>query len=146
MTVKKAVIAASILLALMLPASGTIRVFAVGKTSQTTSQCSIPFFFFFPPWYEYLTLEPDNLGQCSVKNFSLSDIWKVVLAIVDMLLRLAGFVAVISIIIAGAQYIFSGGNPEKAAAARWRLYNSLIGLAIVAVATAVVTFIGKQLT
>ena|SRR5579859_6515258 len=116
-----------------------------------------PFFFFFPPWWEYLNGTevivpgPGKVGatkdilQC-IPAFAFPDgFLGISLAILDMLLRLAGFVAIISIIIAGAMYIFSGGNPEKAASARWRLYNSLIGLAIVAVATAVVTFIGKQL-
>ncbi|HET6864209.1 MAG TPA: hypothetical protein VFH37_03370 [Candidatus Saccharimonadales bacterium] len=104
-------------------------------------------FLFLPPWWEYIKSgSTDALGQCA-PNFNFpTDIWLVGLAVLDMLLRLAGFVAVISIIIAGFQYQFTMGNPEKAAAARRRLYNSLIGLAIALIATAVVTFIGNELT
>lgn len=74
-----------------------------------------------------------------------ADIWLIGLAILDMLLRLAGFVAVISIIIAGVSYITATGEPDKAAAARRRLYNSLIGLAIALIATALVSFVGNSL-
>ncbi|MBX4197653.1 pilin [Candidatus Saccharibacteria bacterium] len=103
-------------------------------------------FLFLPPWWEYLKGgTTDALGQCA-PNFTFpGDIWSVGLAILDMLLRIAGFVAVISIIVAGFQHQFTMGDPQKAAAARRRIYNSLIGLAIALVATALVTFIGNQL-
>ncbi|HEX5447726.1 MAG TPA: hypothetical protein VFW90_00800 [Candidatus Saccharimonadales bacterium] len=108
-------------------------------------------FFFLPTWWKYLNTYYDPLGQCSPAftdangTFHLIYILFVGLAVIDMLLRLAGFVAVVSIIASGAQYIFANGNPEKAAGARRRLYNSLIGLGIALVATAVVSFIGKQI-
>lgn len=103
-------------------------------------------FFFLPPWWEYLNGAGDALGQCSPAFSFPGSILPVGLAVLDMLLRVAGFIAVISIMIAGTQYLFAGGNPEKAAGARSRLYNSLIGLAIALTATAFVTFIGHQLT
>jgi hypothetical protein len=103
-------------------------------------------FLFLPPWWEYLkggTI--DALGQCA-PNFTFpGDVWSVGLAILDMLLRIAGFAAVVSIIIAGFQHQFTMGDPQKAATARRRIYNSLIGLAIALIATALVTFIGNQL-
>jgi hypothetical protein len=116
-------------------------------------KCALPksSFFFIPPWWEYLNGRIDPLSACSptlsnaAGNFQLNNIWLVGLAVLDMLLRLAGFVAVVSIMIAGAQYVFSGGSPEKAASARKRIYNSLYGLVIALIATAVVTFVGKQL-
>ena len=61
-----------------------------------------------------------------------------------MLLYLAGIVAVISIIIAGISYITSQGNAEKAASARRRIVNSLIGVAAVVIASVVVRFIGDR--
>lgn len=102
-------------------------------------------FFFFPTWWEYLPTKIDSLSVCSPAFNPPGDIWLVGLAVLDMLLRVAGFVAVISIMVAGVSHIFSGGNPEKAAAARKRLYNSLIGLALVLIATGVVTFIGRTI-
>jgi hypothetical protein len=106
--------------------------------------CAKPFFFFIPPWWAYLETTDTPLG-CKINFDPPGDLWLVGLAVLDMLLRLAGFLAVISIIIAGVSHIFSGGNPEKAASARKRLYNSLIGLAIALIATAFVTFIGRRL-
>jgi len=102
-------------------------------------------FFFLPTWWEYLTTKIDALGECSPVFTFPGDILNVGLALLDMLLRVAGFAAVISIVIAGAQYILANGVTDKAAAARRRLYNSLIGLAIALTATALVTFVGNQL-
>jgi hypothetical protein len=110
--------------------------------------CAAHQFFFFPTWWEYLPdkrFTTDAVGQCLINFRFPGDILPVGLAILDILLRLAGFVAVVSIIIAGFQHLFTGGNPEKAASARRRLWNSLIGLGIVITATAAVTFIGNQI-
>lgn len=101
-------------------------------------------FFFLPSWWEFLPNQPTP-PACTV-NFSFpGDIWSVGLAILDMLLRLGGFLAVISIIIAGIQYITALGNPEKGASARKRLTNSLIGLGIILIASATVGFIGNKI-
>ncbi|MEX2006679.1 MAG: pilin [Candidatus Saccharimonadales bacterium] len=101
------------------------------------------FLGFLPHWWEYLKTEETKLG-CQINFTPPGDLWLVGLAILDMLLRLAGLAAVISIMVAGAQYIFAGGNPEKAASARKRIYNSLIGLAIALIATVVVVYIGRR--
>ncbi|MBI4034316.1 hypothetical protein HY380_00285 [Candidatus Saccharibacteria bacterium] len=73
------------------------------------------------------------------------DIWLIGLAIIDMLLRVAGFIAIISIIAAGVSYITAGGSVEKTASARKRIYNALIGLGIVFAASGFVAFIGNKL-
>lgn len=104
-------------------------------------------FFFLPPWWKYLPssqLSTDSLGGCSIAFHFPGDIWLVALAVIDMLLRIAGFVAVIMIIVAGFQFQFTMGAPDKAAAARKRIINAVIGLAIALVATVAVTFIGNQ--
>jgi hypothetical protein len=99
-------------------------------------------FFGFPHWWEYLQLN----GQCEVANFQVpGDIFAVGLAIVDMLLRLGGMVAVIMVIVSGAKYMTAQGNSEKAASARRSTINSLVGLAIVLVAVGVVSFIGNKI-
>lgn len=120
--------------------------------AKTGDTCTLPNhqFFFLPPWWEYLQPRIDELGHCAVSfnkagagGFQLSNVWAVGLAVLDMLLRLGGFVAVISIIIAGIQYITATGNPETGAAARKRLVSSLIGLAIILIATGIVAFLGN---
>lgn len=114
-----------------------------------TSSCSNSFFF-LPNWWEYLPKQPAP-PNCvvtlnnSAGNFDLTNIWAIGLAILDMLLRIGGFVAVISIVVAGIQYIMATGEPEKGANARKRLTNSLIGLAIVLIAAGAVSFIGKSI-
>lgn len=102
-------------------------------------------FFFLPNWWEFLSKQPSP-PDCSISLNFPTDIWTIGLAVLDMLLRVGGFVAVISIIIAGLQYIMSTGNPEKGSSARKRLTNSLIGLAIVLIASGVVAFLGNVLT
>lgn len=100
-------------------------------------------FFFLPTWWEYL---PEPKPPTCVINFNFpNDILPVGLAIIDMLLRVAGLIAIVSIIIAGISYITAAGAVEKTASARKRIYNSLIGLAIVAIASGVVAFIGNKL-
>jgi type IV secretory pathway VirB2 component (pilin) len=63
-----------------------------------------------------------------------------------MLIRLAGLVAVVMVIFAGVSYMTAQGNAEKAASARRRIYQSLIGLVIVFVAAGFVSFIGNKLS
>jgi hypothetical protein len=106
------------------------------------TSCSHPFFF-LPNWWKYLSTQPAP-PDCNITLTFPVDLWLIGLAVLDMLLRIAGFVAVISIIIAGAELILSEGSPDKATAARNRLINSLIGLAIAASAAAVVALIGTS--
>lgn len=102
-------------------------------------------FFGFPHWWKYLPGEKDPLGKCAPVFDFPSDTWAVALAILDMLLRLAGIAAVISIIIAGITYITAAGSTDKITSARKRIINSLLGLAVVLVAAATVSFIGNSL-
>jgi hypothetical protein len=102
-------------------------------------------FFGFPHWWKYLNVEKDSLGKCvPMFNFP-GDTWAVGLAILDMLLHLAGIAAVLSIIIAGISYITAAGSADKITAARKRIINSILGLAVALVAAAVVSFIGNRL-
>lgn len=102
-------------------------------------------FFGFPHWWKYLNAQSDPTGKCVPAFNSPSDTWAVGLAIIDMLLHLAGIVAVVSIIIAGVSYIMAAGATDKITSARKRIVNSLVGLAIVLVASALVSFIGNSL-
>ena len=104
-------------------------------------------FFGFPHWWEYIKSgEMDGFGHCTPKVKMPDGLWAIGFAVIDMLLYLAGIVAVISIIIASITYITSMGNTEKATSARKRIVNSLIGLAIVLTASLLVSFIGNKLS
>ena len=103
-------------------------------------------FFGFPVWWEYITTgEEDYIGKCTPKPDFPDGIWAIAFAIVDMLLYLAGIVAVVMIIVAGVSYITAAGNVEKTTSARRRIINSLIGLAIVLIASVFVAFVGNSI-
>ncbi len=103
-------------------------------------------FFGFPHWWRYIKQgEYDGLGHCVPKVHMPNGLWAIGFAVIDMLLYAAGLAAVISIIIAGLTYITAAGNAEKVTGARKRIVNSLIGLAIVLIASGIVGFIGNAL-
>jgi archaellum biogenesis protein FlaJ (TadC family) len=98
-------------------------------------------FFGFPTWYEYLPMNPST-NSPEIK--SLSDIWLIVAAIVDILLRLAALAAIALVIVGSVQYITSQGEPAKTTKARTTIISALVGLVIAVLAVAVVTFLAGQ--
>lgn len=109
------------------------------------NHCGGNTFFGFPRWWKYLETRHDQVENCEVIFVFPGDIWAIVFAVIDMLLYLAGIVAVVMIIVAGVNYIMSSGDVQKAAEARKRIINSLLGLAVVLIAAATVSFIGNSL-
>lgn len=98
-----------------------------------------------PSWYKYLGGGKDSTGQCAVQFDFPEDISAILLAVVEILLRVGTFAAIGFIIYGGVLYMTSQGEPDKAAAAQRTLLNAVIGLIITIIATAVVAFIGGQL-
>lgn len=99
--------------------------------------CTKPNFLGFPTWYEYLKLNTD----CNPMLGSIADIWLIVAAVIEILLRLAALIAIVMIIYGGIEFITSQGEPEKSNKARGTVINALVGLVIAVVAATVVTFI-----
>jgi type IV secretion system pilin len=120
--------------------------FATAQSCPLTSAGSK--IFGFPTWYEYLNGQVNSSGQCTTNPSltSLSDIWLIVAAIIEILLRVAALVAVIMVIYGGISMITSEGDPEKTKGARQTIINGLIGLAIAVMAAAIVTFIAGSIT
>lgn len=119
--------------------TGTIRTTAPGACPnvQTT-------FFGLPTWYKYLEVG-DN---CAVKldfKANPNQIWLIALAIADILLWIAGFVAVLFVILGGYKYITSQFDPEGTKNARDTILNALIGLAVAVIAAALVNFVGRTI-
>jgi hypothetical protein len=106
-------------------------------------------FFGLPAWYEYLQLDP---ATCEVINFELlgtgtnSGLILIALAIVEMMLRIAGVVAVAFVIWGGFTFITSQAEPDKLAQAKHTITNALIGLVIALLATSIVIFVGNRLS
>lgn len=129
---------------LSLLATPAIQTFAATCSAKANS------FFGFPTWYRYLKLQEVTLGDgsksCQIVDFQVpGDITLVILAVLDILLRLAGIVAVGFIIYGAIQYITSQGEPDGIKKAQNTIFNALIGLVIAITATAAVAFIGNSL-
>lgn len=104
------------------------------------------------PWYQYLNLRP--FPDCSVyfvngnglvSSSNWAELWLIAIALLDDLLKVAGVVALAFVIYGGFRYVTSQGNPEHTKNALSTIIDALIGLAIAAVATAVVDFLGTKL-
>lgn len=113
-------------------------------------------FFTFPTWYKYLqSADPPYITYSSASKACELNIpgafdWNVFtligLGVLDILIRLAGLVAVGFVIYGGILYVTSRGEPDKAKKAMGTILNALIGLAIAVVAAAFVSFIGGRLS
>lgn len=123
--------------------------------SAASAACSKNGFFGFPHWYKYLDVQQIDINgtkTCQVVNFHLlsdgkapSDLPLVILAILDIMLRIAGLVAVGFVIYGAIQYITSQGEPDGIKKAQNTIVNALIGMVIAITATAAVAFIGNTL-
>lgn len=65
--------------------------------------------------------------------------------IASILSVVAGVAAVIVLIVGGLRYITSGGDAQKAASAKQSIVGALIGLVVIVLAQAVVTFVVRRL-
>lgn len=114
------------------------------------AKCPMPNFFGLPPWYKYLDYGwIKETKSCGIKNFDLlgknSDIPLILLAVVDILLRVGGLVAVAFVIYGGIKYIISQGEPDQMGNAKKTIIDALFGLAVAVVGVALVNFIGRAL-
>lgn len=110
--------------------------------------CKPKGFQFIPTWYQYIEGVTEN-GKCvvSISSFKFpDDIDKVLLAFVDIILRVGAIIAVGFVIYGGYRYMVSQGEPDKTADARKTILNALIGLIIASLATVIVNLIAVQIT
>ncbi len=91
------------------------------------------------------SLYPDSVGLPGNRSTDIKELVRNV--IVDLLLPIAGIIAVLFIIIGGYQYITSGGNEEQAESGKKTLQNAVIGLIIIilsyVIINVVITSIGR---
>jgi hypothetical protein len=117
-------------------------------------------FFGLPVWYEYLkayerTDAPDGCSFDFNRNdktksttndvASASALVLVGLAIVDILLRVIGIVAVAFIMVGGFRYVIGQGEPDQIKSAQNTVINALIGLVIALISSGAVAFVGTRL-
>jgi hypothetical protein len=104
-------------------------------------------FLSFPTWDRGLKCEEnkDAPDPTSTRHVKVDDIptfvWTVVLNILDILLRLAGILAVVMLIMNGYQYLTSAGVPDKISKAKTGLLHAIVGLAIALMASTIIYFI-----
>jgi len=109
-------------------------------------------FLGFPHWYQYLTgiaTSPDGSTTgivCTPQVTGLSDIWLIVAAAIEILLRVAAIAAVFMVIYGGVKYITSQGEPEATTKARGTIINALVGLLLTVLASVFVAFIARSIS
>jgi amino acid transporter len=105
----------------------------------------------FPKWYKYLnphweTPSGARVPECVLRGGGFPDaIPGIALAIFEILLRVAGLVAIIFIVYGGFQYLTSTGEPDKAKNARTTITNAVIGMLITMFATVIVNVVGRNI-
>ncbi|HKR82326.1 MAG TPA: hypothetical protein VJR27_05020 [Candidatus Saccharimonadales bacterium] len=112
---------------------------------QFAAACAGGDFLGFPKWYKYLDSQQvtNTLGNkaCAPKITSLSDIWLILAAVIEMLLRIGALFAIAYVIYGSVQFITSQGDPSKTQNARNTIFNALIGLVISIAAATIVSYI-----
>ena len=109
-------------------------------------------FLEFPTWYEYLEIGQKGNDPCAIVGptesngeFSLQKaLPRIILAIIEILLRVAGILAVGYVIFGGFKYMTSQGEPDATKQAQKAVINALIGLTITILATTIVGFVGGK--
>lgn len=121
----------------------TNQIHLLANTPPTCSSTSS--FFSFPTWYEYLQCTTTTNGNQIPTIGGISDIWLIVLAIINIMLTAAALIAVFFIIYGGIKYITSQANPEQTNKARNVVLSAVVGLVICIVADVVVSFIAGSI-
>jgi len=98
------------------------------------------------PWYYGLTKDNDN--ECVIdenkfkadtnNNQLAESIWKIVFNLVGDIFAIVGYLAICFVIYGGYLYMFSSGDPGKAAKGKKTITNSIVGLAICMLASTIV--------
>lgn len=102
---------------------------------------------FIPTWYEYLPGKASTTGACEVDTSGGGKtIVLILMGIFDIILFFAGLLAVIMVMYGGYKLVTSTGEPQKIAAGRTTIINSLVGLVIAIIASQIVGFIAGKLS
>ncbi|MBI1857051.1 hypothetical protein HY003_01385 [Candidatus Saccharibacteria bacterium] len=115
-----------------------------GLLIRFAASCDGGGFFGLPKWYKYLDGVPQSSG-CVPKISGISDVWLIVAAIIEILLRIAALVAIGFVVWGGIQFISSQGEPDKTSKARNIIINALVGLVITIGASTVVSFVAGSI-
>ena len=110
-------------------------------------------FLGLPKWWAYLSgqevaSDPANPKAsalyCAPQITHLSDIWLIVAAIIEAMLRIAALVAIGYVLWGGIEYVRSQAEPGKTEEARKTIINALTGLVIAVGAATAVTYVAGR--
>ena len=113
--------------------------------------CGKPTFLGLVPWYQYLNVQRDYTGRCTITSFDSgllgahSPLLLVALAILDDLIRVAALAGVGYVIWGGIQYVTSQGAPDATKKAQQTIINALIGVGIAIITIPIVSFLAQKL-
>ncbi len=155
-----AVVVTASFVGLLLPMTAQAARFTGDATNDEGRACSSSFLG-FPAWYDGL---PRKEGTCDiavservvqddsgakVEDVSQDElnafIFRIVLNIIDIALRIIGYAAVGFIIYGGFKYLTSSGSADRITSGRKIITNALIGLVISFMSVAVVNLIASYL-
>ncbi len=105
------------------------------------------------PWYGCLQQKYYQQVGCAqpqgcnaaIQITALTDVWLIVLPILEDVIRIAGYLAVGFVFWGGIKYVKSQGNPSETAQARDVIRNALIGLLWVILSVTIVEFVTRGL-
>lgn len=123
-----------------------IPAFLLTHFGATAAPCSGGALLVFPSWYEYLPGTVDTNGLCTPQITGLNDVWLIVAAVIEILLRIAALAAVGYIIWGGFDYIKSLAEPDKTRRARETIIYAAVGLAIALLSMAIVNAIAGSVS
>jgi hypothetical protein len=102
-------------------------------------------FLSFPTWYKYLDHTYSDAKGCELQFNFPDDIGKVLLALVEILMRIVGLVSVGFVVYGGVRYTMSQGEPDRTKQAKNTIINALVGAGVAIVATGIVNLIARSL-
>lgn len=118
---------------------------------QLALTCGNSSFLGFPTWYKYLDgtiitqqVKDETVQICQPMLRGINDVWLVVAAIIELLLRIGTIITIGFIIWGGIRLIVSQGDPANVKAGRETIQNAVIGLIIMIVASGLVHFVAGR--
>lgn len=109
-------------------------------------------FGIFPKWYRYLPVKNESpcelgfSGETTSPNDRLKMVGLVIMAVLEMLTKAAGILAVAWVIMGGIKYIMSQGEPEQLNSAKSTILNAIVGLVITIFATGIVMLVANRVS
>lgn len=83
-----------------------------------------------------------NIGVTQPEQVKITDLGKLISTSISVAIIVAGILVFVFLVWGGLEWIMSGGDKGKVEAARNRIVNALVGLAIIAASWALIRIIG----